>query len=132
MKRVTKQEVKKAMEKSPYTRDYCVCGNCHYAFKVTEEERKRYASLVCGNCKSRRFHYAYSTNTNAIIDPEHNQEQYYCYVEDKQPPTHIHNSLDDANKEADRLAALELGKKVLVLKVINTRVATSKIEYERS
>jgi hypothetical protein len=57
-------------------------------------------------------------------------EVYYCYVEGKNPPKQRHYTLPEAEKEADRLAASfeNLGVKVHVLEVINTRIATSKIE----
>ena len=138
MIRVTKAEVKEALGEREMTKEYCICRNCHYAFRITDEEMKEYQDLRCGNCSTKDFYYAgYDVGlVDSIIDPEPTQpqEQYYCYVENNQPPKHIHNTPEDASKEADRLAAMygNLGTKVLVLKVINTRVATSKIEYERS
>ena len=39
-----------------------------------------------------------------------------CYVEGKQNPTHRHRTMDSAQKEAERLARLNQGLKVYILK----------------
>ena len=75
MKRVNKQEVKKALEKNSKSKSYCICEGCHWAFKITEEERKEYAEIQCANCKSFYLFYAFVMDIDAIIDPEPEQ---YC------------------------------------------------------
>ena len=64
------------------TKEYCICRNCHYAFRITDEERKEYQDLRCGNCSTKDFYYAgYDVGlVDSIIDPEPTQpqEQYYC------------------------------------------------------
>jgi hypothetical protein len=141
MIRVTKAEVKEALEKNLESKEYCICRNCHYAFRITDEERKEYLDLRCSNCSTKYFYYAsYGEGlVDSIIDPEPiintydrmcdtPQEQYGLGYE----PSMTFGTVDEANKYADEQAALPSnhGKKVLVLKVINTRIA--RIEYERS
>ena len=75
MKRVTRQEVKKALEKNPKSKSYCKCAGCRWAFKITEEERKEYAEIQCANCKSFYLFYAFAMDIDTIIDPEPEQ---YC------------------------------------------------------
>ncbi len=70
MKRVTRQEVKKALEKNSKSKSYCKCVECRWAFKITKGEEERYQSLVCGNCGSIGLFYAFMMNTDSIIDPE--------------------------------------------------------------
>ena len=135
MIRVTKAEVKEALGEREMTKEYCICRNCHYAFRITDEERKEYQDLRCGNCSTKDFYYYYAGYgvglVDSIIDPEPTQpqEQYYCAL---WSDFIKYDTLDEANKAADEAAVNWEGKKVLVLKVINTRVAKSKIEYERS
>jgi len=133
MIRVTKAEVKEALGEREMTKECCICRNCHYAFRITDEERKEYQDLRCGNCSTNDFYYAgYDVGlVDSIIDPEPTQpqEQYYCCLVSEKAEFNI---LDEANEEADELALDYPGIKVSVLKVINTRIATSKIEYERS
>ena len=137
MIRVTKAEVKEALGERLMTKEYCICRSCHYAFRITDEERKEYQDLRCGNCSTKDFYYAgYDVGlVDSIIDPEPTQpqEQYRVFVKGHNLSVSF-DTLDVANSEADWRAALpdNIGKKVLVLKVINTRIATSKIEYERS
>ena len=140
MIRVTKAEVKEALGD-------CICRNCHYAFRITDEERKEYQDLRCGNCSSIAFYYAGYDDplalwlgmedkdvglVDSIIDPEPTQpqEQYVVGVLNEDSP--IYNTIEEANNSADEFSTKRIGKKVSVLKVINTRIATSKIEYERS
>ena len=75
MKRVNKQEVKKALEKNSKSKSYCKCAGCRWAFKITEEERKEYAEIQCANCKSFYLFYAFAMDIDTIIDPEPEQ---YC------------------------------------------------------
>lgn len=211
MIRVTKAEVKEAPRERGMVKEYCICRNCHYAFRITDEERKGYQDLRCGNCSTEDFYYTGHDVglVDSIIDPEptktcervpdsvtneeivkdfHSldriyivcgicgavykynydstfdygyscpnchkncgyyavgvswlkkyrkpiqpQEQYCVFVEGHNLSVSF-DTLDVANSEADWRAALpnNIGEKVLVLKVINTRIATSKIEYERS
>ena len=134
MIRVTKQEVKEAQGERGMTKEYCICRNCHYAFRITDEERKEYQDLRCGNCSTKDFYYAgYDVGlVDSVIDPEHTQpqEQYVVGVLNEDSP--IYNTIEEANNSADEFSTKRIGKKVSVLKVINTRIATSKIEYERS
>ncbi len=140
MIRVTKAEVRKM------TKEYCICRNCHYAFRITDEERKEYQDLRCGNCSSIAFYYAGYDDplalwlgmedkdvglVDSIIDPEPTQPQEQYVVGTLHVGNHIY-TFEEANLKADEAAKNTQGEKVLVLKVINTRVATSKIEYERS
>lgn len=133
MIRVTKAEVKEALGEREMTKEYCICRNCHYAFRITDEERKEYQDLRCGNCSTKYIYYAgYDVDgIGSIIDPEPTQpqEQYYIIITDD---NRIYNTPEEANKRADELAAGNQGVKITVVKVINTRIATSKIEYERS
>lgn len=78
MKRVTKQEVKKALEKNPKSKSYCKCAECRWAFKITEEERVKYAEIQCANCKSFYIFYAFAMDVDAIIDPEPEQYRITC------------------------------------------------------
>jgi len=134
MIRVTKAEVKEALGEREMTKEYCICRNCHYAFRITDEERKEYQDLRCGNCSTKDFYYAgYDVGlVDSIIDPEPTQpqEQYVVGVLNEDSP--IYNTIEEANNSADEFSTKRIGKKVSVLKVINTRIATSKIEYERS
>ncbi len=75
MKRVTRQEVKEALEKNSKSKSYCKCAGCRWAFKITEEERVKYAEIQCANCKSFYLFYAFVMDIDAIIDPEPEQ---YC------------------------------------------------------
>ena len=72
MIRVTKAEVKEALGEREMTKAYCICSNCHYAFRITDEERKGYQGLRCGNCSTAYFYYAgyYVGLDDSIIDPE--------------------------------------------------------------
>ena len=207
MIRVTKAEVKEALGERGMTKEYCICRNCHYAFRITDEERKEYHDLRCGNCSTKDFYYAgYDVGlVDSIIDPGptktcervpdsvtneeivkdfhsldriyivcgicgavykynydstfdcgyscpncHKNCGYYAvgvswlkkYRKPTQPQEqyvvgtlHVGNHIytfEEANLKADEAAKNTQGEKVLVLKVINTRIATSKIEYERS
>ena len=133
MKRVTKAEVKEALGERGMPKEYCICRNCHYAFRVTDEEMKEYQDLRCGNCSTKDFYYAgYGVGlVDSIIDPEPTQPQEQYVVGTLHVGNHIY-TFEEANLKADEAAKNTQGEKVLVLKVINTRIATSKIEYERS
>ena len=133
MIRVTKAEVKEALGERGMIKGYCICRNCHYAFRITDEERKEYLDLRCGNCSTRDFYFAgYDVGlVDSIIDPEPTQPQEQYVVGTLHVGNHIY-TFEEANLKADEAAKNTQGEKVLVLKVINTRVATSKIEYERS
>jgi hypothetical protein len=86
MIRVTKAEVKEALGEREMTKEYCICRNCHYAFRITDEERKEYQDLRCGNCSTKYIYYAgYDVDgIGSIIDPEPTQpqEQYYIIITD--------------------------------------------------
>jgi hypothetical protein len=129
MIRVTKEEYLKEKR----DRKFLYCEECKEIFKLNDTEERPVGGY---RCPSNVIHGIWWIETmedyEDIVNPEPTQpqEQYYCYVEGGQiSPC---NLLESANIDADKLATLYLGSKVMVLKVINTRIATSKIEYERS
>lgn len=55
-------------------------------------------------------------------------KQYLVYVEGKQSPKKVHNSLKSAQKEANRLAKTEVGRVVYVVEIVNKYKGTVTIE----
>lgn len=55
-------------------------------------------------------------------------KQYLVYVEGKQPPKKVHNSLKSAQKEANRLAKKEVGYVTYVVEVVNKYKGTVSVE----
>ena len=70
MIRVTRKEVKQALTENYSTKEYCMCMECSYAFKITPIERRNYTVLVCAHCGSASFFYAGCIGADSIIDPE--------------------------------------------------------------
>jgi DNA-directed RNA polymerase subunit RPC12/RpoP len=102
MIRVTKAEVKEALGEIEMTKEYCICRNCHYAFRITDEERKEYQDLRCGNCSSIAFYYAGydAEGVDSIIDPEPTQPQEQYVVGTLHVGNHIY-TFEEANLKAD-------------------------------
>jgi hypothetical protein len=55
-------------------------------------------------------------------------KQYLVYVEGKQAPRKVHNSLKSAQKEANRLAKREVGYVTYVVEVVSKYIATVSVE----
>jgi hypothetical protein len=55
-------------------------------------------------------------------------KQYLVYVEGKQAPKKVHNSLESAQKEANRLAKKEVGYVTYVVEIVNKYIATVSVE----
>jgi len=127
------------------SRVYRICPKCGSVYKYKSKDEGR----QCINCGAFTFtthslewiepYRKYNQSegkgrpfTGLEIKPEDTSETYFCFVDGKNAPQYEHHSLDEANKEADRLSSLSdnIGRKVNVLQLINTR--TSKITIERS
>ncbi len=116
---------------------YTVCVKCGSVYK-----HNNFGGSDCLTCGANWGEHWYLCNKHFFMYRKYNQVSavekepevgiYLCFVDGKNAPQYEHRSIDEANKEADRLSQLldNIGRKVDVLRLINTR--TSKITIERS
>ena len=130
---VTNEEI--VADYNDIDRIYRICEKCGDIYKY----RSKSEGTKCTKCGLRtltthslewiKLYRKYNQEPEMVLTKS---ETYYCSVEGKEAPKHKHYTLGEANAEADRLAGLSdnIGRKVHVLQLINTR--TSKITIERS